>query len=220
MRKKQYIEHLKRIIGHLEKSEDKDIDEEEYFPNILFHHYADLQEHMHAMMHRMESKLEEINNCCKSGSDQINKFIVKKGGFEEGGRFLKEWIFDADELIICDPYYFQWTKTKVFETESQYSDELLKILPHKVKSLTVYHLPGPNKRIYSKIQTSCQSIGRRLKIYATNEIHDRVWIKNNSVGISVGTSFNGLGNKAAFILPLPEQDLEQFKKNLFEIRNI
>ncbi len=49
-------------------------------------------------------------------------------------------------------------------------------------------------------------------------MHDRVWIKDGNRAKVVGTSFNGLGKKLAFILNLPESDLRAFQTQLPRIR--
>ena len=43
--------------------------------------------------------------------------------------------------------------------------------------------------------------------HGTDTVHDRVWIADRKRGLVVGTSFNGLGSRAAFLLPLPDPDL-------------
>ena len=45
---------------------------------------------------------------------------------------------------------------------------------------------------------------------APDDVHDRVWIKDFHSAYVVGTSFNGLGDKCAFILSLPEEDRRDF----------
>ncbi|TOB05723.1 hypothetical protein CGK13_21800, partial [Vibrio parahaemolyticus] len=43
----------------------------------------------------------------------------------------------------------------------------------------------------------------------TEEVHDRVWISDRNRALVVGTSLNGIGNRAAFLLPLPDSDLNE-----------
>jgi hypothetical protein len=56
-------------------------------------------------------------------------------------------------------------------------------------------------------------------VYHQEEIHDRVWLKDETDAVVVGTSFNGLGNKCAFLLNLEAADASSFSAELRRIRS-
>jgi hypothetical protein len=49
-------------------------------------------------------------------------------------------------------------------------------------------------------------------------LHDRVWIADHERAFTVGTSFNGIGSRCAFILELPSEDRRAFIRELASIR--
>ncbi|TOM09059.1 hypothetical protein CGH83_22850 [Vibrio parahaemolyticus] len=69
-----------------------------------------------------------------------------------------------------------------------------------------------------KIHKTLRSRNIKLTYIETNEIHDRVFIRDQDEAVLVGTSLGGYGNKLAFVLDLPNEDLENFKAALEKIR--
>ncbi|TOM29243.1 hypothetical protein CGH80_23485, partial [Vibrio parahaemolyticus] len=87
-----------------------------------------------------------------------------------------------------------------------------------IRSLEVFHLPGPQGEVKMKIHKTLRSRNIKLTYIETNEIHDRVFIRDQDEAVLVGTSLGGYGNKLAFVLDLPNEDLENFKAALEKIR--
>lgn len=102
----------------------------------------------------------------------------------------------------------------------KYCDALQAMIPDSITMIDVFYNPEHiNNHIMEKISQFAKKKNICLANYETKEIHDRVWIKDKSRGWVVGTSFNGLGNKLAFLLDLPHDDLVKFLDELDRIRS-
>lgn len=139
---------------------------------------------------------------------------------------LRRWLTGAERLVIADPYLLQgaptsWGWSKLSKSQkrlkaAEYAEEINRTLGN-VEELDVFHLPDPP----SEVATAMKKIafkGRKHRLFSTTDIHDRVWIKDATEARVVGTSFGSIGRKLAFILPLPEEDLRAFQKELQRIR--
>lgn len=181
---------------------------------------------MFDLLRGMQARLDQIQASgpqyiCRlqKNDDEISYLITGLANYKEAIKDFGSWLIGASSLIIADPYFFSFKETKVYRTEAAYTDAIIKILPSSLEEVEVFHLPGPNKRIMEKFKKHCWKKEIRFKNFSTREIHDRVWIKNRSEGKAIGTSFNGIGNKVAFILDLPSEDRGQFMQELYRIRN-
>ncbi|MBL0475243.1 hypothetical protein [Aeromonas veronii] len=126
----------------------------------------------------------------------------------------------AEKLTIADPYFFSWSgPNKIFEKEIEYTEFILQLAPQTVQDLEIFHLPGPNSRIFHKFDKMIRSRKVKPRYVETNEIHDRVFIKDDCDAVLLGTSLGGYGNKLAFILPIPGEDLAVFSRELERIKN-
>lgn len=135
-------------------------------------------------------------------------------------KHLERQLHGAEKLVIVDPYFFSWSgPNKIFGKESQYTNFILELIPDTVQRLEVFHLPGPNSRITHKFNKMVKSRKIKARYIETNEIHDRVFIKNDQSAILIGTSLGGYGNKLAFVLPIPDEDLSVFSRELERIKN-
>jgi len=134
-------------------------------------------------------------------------------------KYLEKQISAAKKLIIVDPYFFsRGGPNRIFDKESKYTDFIINLIPKSVSDLEIFHLPHPNTRIKYKFHKMIRS--RQIKVHylETNEIHDRVFIIDDEQAVLVGTSLGGYGNKLAFVLSIPKEDLENFTKELERIR--
>ena len=178
------------------------------------------EEKLRVLEQRLEVIDSRIAECCqvaKRDSELLHHLIAPIGAYRESIKYIDTWLKDAETLIVTDPYFYQYDKG-TYRTHTEYSETLTSILPRKLGKLDVFHLPGPHGHIKNKVEKYCRDHGIKLRNYPTNEIHDRVWIKNSNSAKVVGTSFGGIGNKLAFILDLPVQDLQSFKVELHRIR--
>ncbi|MDK9694273.1 MAG: hypothetical protein OEL19_08525 [Sulfurimonas sp.] len=139
--------------------------------------------------------------------------------FHEEKKNIFSWLKGSKKLIICDPYFYSFDKPKKhFKTQANYIDFLKKLIPNGLKELDVFHFEGPNRAILKSFSDYCREKGITIRCYSTSAIHDRVIIKDNDRAKMLGTSFGGLGNKIAFFVDLPEEDIELFKQELHKIR--
>lgn len=127
---------------------------------------------------------------------------------------------NSSRLVICDPYLFSWSgPNKAFSRERDYTNYIISLISRDVRHLEVFHLPGPNSRIFDRFKREMGSRNIHASYYPTTEIHDRVIIDENDNGTLLGTSFGGLGNKLAFVLDIPAEDVRAFKVELDRIKN-
>lgn len=182
-------------------------------------------EEISSRLSRIERRLStlEPQRCALAEGESANRLAYLITGLDERRneerRHITSWLAGTNKLTISDPYFFSFSgPNKVFRTQAQYVEWLIDFIPKKIEKLEVFHLPGPNRRIYSSIAEYCRKKGISLQNHETNEIHDRVLIKNDKDAKAIGTSFGGLGNKIAFVLDLPEEDLQAFRRELHRIR--
>lgn len=174
---------------------------------------------------RIEQRLStlEPQRCALVEGETANRLAYLITGLDERRneerRHITSWLAGTNKLTIVDPYFFSFSgSNKVFRTQAQYVEWLIDFIPKSVTKLEVFHLPGPNRRIYSSIDKHCRKKGITFENCETNEIHDRVLIKDDNDAKAIGTSFGGLGNKIAFVLDLPEKDLQAFRSELHRIK--
>ncbi|MGJ7487067.1 hypothetical protein ACSFA2_17530 [Variovorax sp. LT2P21] len=149
----------------------------------------------------------------------IHMLTGVSGEVERDHKYLKKKSHSNEWLIITDPYFLQWDgPNKAFTSEKQYTEYIVDYIPRDLKKLELFILPGPNKRIFKKFNDRIRGRGTQVSYWETNEIHDRTIIRDNLSGTMMGTSFGGLGNKLAFVLDIPGEDLRLFMQQLNRIR--
>jgi hypothetical protein len=122
--------------------------------------------------------------------------------------YLNRCLEGSRQLTICDPFFLCSIRAT---SPDDYVAAIESVLPQTLKSLDIFSGRRRRDALVAKgLNQMFKRKGIRVNCYKTDDIHDRVWIKNYSEAYSVGTSFNGLGNKCAFILPLPSDDLRGF----------
>jgi hypothetical protein len=135
----------------------------------------------------------------------------------EALQYLNKCLSGTKHLTICDPYFL--TKPPGL-TADEYVRAIEGVIPNTVNHLDLFS--GKRKRhteVASKINDWCRNRKIRVKAWKTDEIHDRVWIKDFHSAYVVGTSFNGLGDKCAFILSLQEEDRRDFIRAITTLRD-
>lgn len=127
---------------------------------------------------------------------------------------LRARLVGAGSLMICDPWILSLPKG--ISSSREYIAQLSSVLPTNSlrhldivfdKSKMTLGIAEELVRKFSKTMT--------VTLHTDGSIHDRVWITDENRAYVVGTSFGGVGKKLAFILQLPPDDLEGFKKYLF-----
>lgn len=175
---------------------------------------------------RIERMLEEALSrpgatCQFQGEDgaAVARLIVGMGPQARGEahQHLGEIVAGAREITICDPYLLQ---PYASAPPKDYVTSLLGLLPNGLKTLEIFVKPRVrNREVADEFNRVCRSRSIRVVAHKTEQLHDRVWIADHERAYTVGTSFNGLGNRCAFILPLPPEDRRAFMRELSSIRN-
>jgi hypothetical protein len=181
-------------------------------------------------------KLDEINNHLKNTNfqcryseetDGILKTMIAPGqgqaDFKEirntGLKEIRDFTKDAKELIIIDPYIFAGATDKA----SAYIEEFKRCSRIDNQSINKIHIiyssrHGNTPAIKNGIKKLASDYNCSLTSYDSDKIHDRIWIKDKTEAIVVGTSFGGIGNRLCFILELPKYDLINLLDYLTEER--
>lgn len=214
LRKELLIQYLKELIEVIEHGDDdlevmKHIRSEGFF-------FPFWEKEMEYQFRRLEQKIDKLLerpvHSCQMISNEENdslQLMIKKGMQEKAISYLYNQFREAKELIICDPYFLQ--------PSGSFNINLA--IPNSVTSIELYVKPGSHDtEIISKLKDFCRGRNINLKCWETGEIHDRVWIADWDRAYVVGTSFNGLGNKLAFILKLPDNDKSDFIEELHSLK--
>lgn len=109
--------------------------------------------------------------------------------------------------MIIDPYIFSVEK----EQAERFAKDLMESARVGGQWLEQIHFVHDPRHTRSGIKGCIEQRLKKKRIRMTDkpttEIHDRVWIADRQRAIVVGTSLNGIGKRAAFLLPLPDCDL-------------
>lgn len=184
-------------------------------------HLLELQDQIRGLRDEVVRAREKPVRCAytEDRGQVIHMLTGVSGEVERDQKYLKKKSHSNEWLIITDPYFLQWDgPNKAFASEKQYTEYIVDYIPRGLKKLELFILPGPNKRIRKKFNDRIRSRGTLISYWETNEIHDRTIIRDNMTGTMMGTSFGGLGNKLAFVLDIPGEDLTLFMEQLNRIR--
>jgi hypothetical protein len=179
-----------------------------FFPFPWYPAWRELRVGMRSVEERLQQLSELVSDGhfkCPLVGDQVggegvSQLLVGPLGAaerDEGIREIRDFTRDAEQLVVVDPYV--------------YAGEFSKAARIGSKSLTSIHIVfsshhGNTKSIKDGLSERAYAAQVRLTDHDTDKIHDRVWIADGKRGLVVGTSFGGLGTRAAFLLPLPIAD--------------
>ena len=143
----------------------------------------------------------------QSRSD-TTELITLPGQRTEGLKEIRDFTLNATSLLIIDPYLFSGRSSSAAKIAEDFirctrldSNDL------KLQKIHIVHGKNINNEVKAAITKSVFSASCEFTTAETNAFHDRVWIADNKRGLVVGTSLNGIGSRAAFLLPLPQTDL-------------
>lgn len=224
--RQELIAELEQILADLREGR---LHPEEV-PRRLFSPISTFGIHRH--LQEVEAQIRSLRDEVLQGGDRlvrcaytedrgqiIHMLTGVSGKVEQDQKYLKKKSHSNEWLIITDPYFLQWAvPNKAFESEKRYTEYIVDLIPRELRRLELFILPNPNKRIFKKFNDRIRSRGTQVSYWETTEIHDRTIIRDNRTGTMMGTSFGGLGNKLAFVLDIPEKDLELFMEQLDRIR--
>ena len=226
--KKYLIRVLELFTQELRETENT---EEQIFEAIqrirMFYPFWDNEydSRLHSIENKIDSLIDRPITSCNiisSGTKKAAELMTGRGKSErdKGVQYLSDWIGSPTEITIADPYLIKNINSI---SVTDYKNSLQQLLPSSLKEIELFI--GPNNHQYQKACIAtwfnhlCAEREIQLKVYHQKEIHDRVWLKNNNNdALVVGTSFNGLGNKCAFLLSLDDNDTASFSDELHRIR--
>lgn len=181
------------------------------FRNRFF--YEDILFDILYMIENIQRAIERNNkNDCvcpftSSGTNtnQINMLIAPNSN--KGKNELNEFIKNAKQLIIIDPFIYTEKSNDIFSTTNSNLKNLedVKVIYDKKKE----GYSDTNKKdfetsIINSIPSKC-----KVQSFDSELIHDRLWIKDKEKGLVLGTSLKSIkGKRVSFILELPEKDLK------------
>ena len=105
--------------------------------------------------------------------DKLISYLMSKG-------------VSGSHLLIIDPYFFSISDKKYDAYQELMVDVLNRLNPKEIT--VVINEENYNKKLYNTIS---QKVGCEIKVYSSENLHDRFWIIDEERGISLGTSLNG-----------------------------
>jgi hypothetical protein len=222
-RKELLIEQLKEIISIVERSEgNRDVLRRIRREGLFYPFWGEKFEyHLQRLDQKVDALLERPVSSCFMASEEGSNVTKLMTGVGDAARtqaidHMRDGFYGAKQLIICDPYFLLSNNKN---SKKDYLAGINAVIPNTV--ITIELFVKPRKRdaeVASGFTKLCQDRGIKLTCRKTEELHDRVWIVDSTRAFVVGASFNGLGNKCAFILELPEQDRRNFIKEVGLLR--
>ena len=171
---------------------------------------GDIEEFIHfpILVNRRRIYVERSCPLSDSGSNRLD-MLTKPGDRSHGLRELRDFTRESESLIIVDPYFFSGEKANA----EKITEDLERCTRAKQTTLKRVHVifdsESETKNVKKCITNMFKSNGVHLSTASTDQVHDRVWISDRERALVVGTSLNGIGNRAAFLLPLPDTDLHE-----------
>jgi len=116
---------------------------------------------------------------------------------KEVSRFLREKIEKANiksKLTIIDAYFFNNSKYSI----TNLMKEVLEPFRGEIDTIEIVTIRHKiNQNNYNRFRKEFDEFD--IKIFASNDFHDRFWIIDDSKAFIVGASMNGIGRKHFFI---------------------
>lgn len=222
-RKELLIEHLKELISIVERSDgDRDALRSIHREGLYYPFWGEEFEYrLRRLDQKIDVLLERPVPSCRMASEEGNSVLQFMTGVGNAARsdainHMQIGFSGAKQLVICDPY-FLLSNSK--SSKADYLAGIDAVIPKTVKAIELYVKPRKrDAEVATGFTKLCQDRGIKLICRRTDELHDRVWVVDSTRAFVVGASFNGLGNKCAFILELPEDDRRNFIKEVGFLR--
>jgi len=167
---------------------------------------------------RQANRVVYINKRCALDrtDDGTLHFLTLPGQRAGGLSELRDFTRNAVDLIIVDPYIFNGRAERGIDIAENFKKSA-RVCGRWLKRIHFVYDPSQTTRaVKSRILKTLKDESIVASSCESKLIHDRVWIADRKRALVVGTSFNGLGGRAAFLLPLPDSDLLEFLKFLDE----
>jgi hypothetical protein len=137
------------------------------------------------------------------------EMLVAPGNRQQGLHNIREETRGCRKLIILDPYIFSGPSARAADIASDLEEALFS-RRKSIESVHIVYSDKPGDRT-GAVRDAVLSMFQKHKTFVSevrsSTLHDRVWIFDRTSALVVGTSLNGIGNRLAFILPLPSEDL-------------
>lgn len=220
--KELLIQHLRALIDEVERSDsDRDALRRIRREGFLYPFYDEEHEYrLRRLDQKIDALLERPAVSCRMASEEGNnvmKYMANVGAQArtEAIRHLHDVFNGARQLVICDPYFLKPT----IQTQQDYLAGISAVIPKTVTNIELYVKPRVRDSVVAAGFTKlCKDRQIKLVCRKTEELHDRVWVVDSTRAFVVGASFNGLGNKCAFILELLEDDRQDFIREMGLLR--
>jgi hypothetical protein len=141
------------------------------------------------------------------------QLVALQGQRHIGLNELRDFTDQTEALIVVDPYIFSGIRGSA----AAIAEDFKRAARVGGKSLKRVHFIRDVNETTNAVRSEIVALCAKHKVHMTERhtdaIHDRIWIADRLRGLVVGTSFNGLGSKAAFLLPLPNPDLKALLKH-------
>lgn len=144
--------------------------------------YQDLFMENHELSHEIL-----VGDGKEERKDKLISYLMSKG-------------VTGSHLLIIDPYFFG-------TFNKPYKDLMIDVLTRlNPKEITVViNEENYNKKLYNTIS---QKVGCEIKVYSSENLHDRFWIIDEERGISLGTSLNGIHHNMIRIDDLRDEEVK------------
>ena len=121
----------------------------------------------------------------------------------------------SNDLIIEDPYFFPKGLSDKAEYLTIFKEVFGSVIP-RLATMRFITKPEYDKGLYEDIQHILLDLNPRIvsSHKTTNEYHDRFWIADESRGLVIGTSLNGIGKKYALTDFIKDEDTADIVKEL------
>jgi len=168
-------------------------------------------EHTHFPFLPMRYEPVVIERACPLERDPggFMEMIVAPGNRQQGLHNIREETRNCRKLIILDHYIFSGPAARAAEIAKDLEEALFS-RRKSIESAHIVYSDKPGDRT-GAVRNAVLSMFQNHKTFVSearsSTLHDRVWIFDRTSALVVGTSLNGIGNRLAFILPLPSDDL-------------
>lgn len=130
------------------------------------------------------------------------------GEREKGLNEIRDFTVDAESLIVIDPYLFSGPSNSATKIAQDFSHcARLDENDNQLQVISIIHGRSVTNAVKSAILGTASG-SLRFNVKESDVFHDRVWIADGDRGLVIGTSLNGIGRRASFLLPLPAEDLK------------
>ncbi len=221
--KELMIKDLENMISMIQHSDGDQAVLRKIYNQGLFSHFW--YKEFECRLDRLDKNINNllmrpVSSCCMAGEEvnDVRSLMIGRGSAarEDAIAKLNDKFYGAKKLVICDSYFLKRNKKHLVK---EYLNWIDTVIPATVNSIDLYVKPKMRDTdIALQFNYLCKKRGIKLTCCKTEEIHDRVWIIDSKRAFVIGTSFNGLGEKFAFTLELPDEDRDKFIQEITSLK--